>query len=685
MVRAAPQKLDRVHKVSLDWRCKMNRLSRRQLLGHSLQLAGAATGLPLLSSVRADKDEHLTSLHEVAKADEPENLSVASSDWASSTRSKNRSIIPVRQCTGKFIWCGGEAKPYHLYLFARHSFELSVTPSTGQLHITASDRYVLFVNGAYLGRGPARSDPRRKSYDTYNVTTHLKPGRNIIAVRAFHYGETQGPTQSGNFWTVGERTGLWVQLEIEDSSGHIETIGTNSSWRVCPAQGWDRSGTGVNPTLCTVYDASKDPSNWMNVDFDDSAWEEAYVIPPVSLEWVLLEGRDTPMMEEHESFPQRIIEVGEVIDFGLRGQTDIFEVLNTEIHFPAEHAVIKSPDAVLRNDGRKAEFQGKFAGVKGIRAPYLILDFGRQLFGFPRVRLSAGRGAILDMTYGEQLQNGRMPFGYHRGDRYITRDGEQTWELSEYKQFRYLQLTLRSTFSPIQVESVSVNEYCCPARQRGRFTCSDQMMTKLWQACVDTTYLSMEDTIVCDACRERTVFYVGDGGHGILGVYIGYGDIPLTDHFLRFYPLSERGTGRLQILYPPENPWNHSIPQFYSQWSARVREHYLFAGRRAVLDELYPSVQRQIDWYEPLRDGMGLLRDLPGWNWCDWTPIDIRGANFATNAIYVKGLEDAAWLADQVKRVGDARRWRKIAEEVRNALRLNFWNAEKGFYEDSYH
>jgi len=663
----------------------MRQISRRSLLGH---LAGAAGGLPLARQVAAGKDEPILPEQELP-TDRGSVRAPGGGSAEAAVLPKRASIVPVRHWVGRFVWIDGDANPYHFYLFARRNFDLSQPPSSARLHITASDRYILFVNGAYLGRGPARSDPRRKSYDTYDLTAHLKGGRNVIAVRAYEYGYTQGPPAvSGNTWTVGERAGLWAQLEMQTGSGNPQIIGTDSSWRVRPAQGWDRSVKGIAcPIGCTVYDARIDPVNWTATDFDDSTWQPAWVIPDTSLEWVLLEARDIPMMEEQEIFPERLLEVGEVIDVGLPGQTDIKGLLNAEVHYPLQYAMSREAEAVLHKGGKSAEFQGKFAGVNGIRAPYLIVDFGRQVFGFPRIRLTAEEGTILDMTYGQHQQGGRMPFpfGYPMADRYTTRDGMQTWELPEYKQFRYLHLTLRSTYSPIHVESVSVNGYTYPAAQRGRFTCSDALLTALWEACIDTTYLSMEDMLVCDACRERAVFYLGDGGHGMHGVYVGYGDLPLTDHVLRFYPLSERGDDRLQILYPPENAWNHSIPNFYMQWSARVREHLLFTGRRTVLEELYPSVQRQIDWYEPHRDQMGVLRDLPGWNWVDWTPTDVRGANFATNAWYVKGLEDAAWLADQMAQPRDARRWRRTADEVRRALRLNFWNEQKGWYEDSHY
>lgn len=682
----------RTEKIGLGGLANVKRISRRKLLGQSLGLAGiAAAGLPVPAQIVVQQNGQAQSFQSQSEANAAtmEAPPAAAKDLPSKAEVRQKLVLPVRQSTGKFIWCRGEAKPQNFHLFARRTFEIDRAPSSVQLRITASDRYAVFVNATYLGRGPARSDPRRKSYDIYDVTSHLKAGRNVVAVQAYYYGYTQGPPAvSGNSWTIGERAGLWAQLEIQVSAGETKILGTDHFWRVHPAQGWNRRVKGVAcPIGCTVYDAGADRADWMTTSFDDSDWEEASVIPDVELEWVLLEARDIPMMQVHESFPQQLIEIGEVIDVGLPGQTDIKALLNAEIHFPLETAVARQPKAVLQRDGRSAEFQGTFTGAKGIRAPYIILDFGRQIFGFPRIRLSAEKGAMLDMTYGQEIYRGRMPFpiGYPMADRYITKEGEQTWELPEYKQFRYLHLTFRSMFSPIRIESISVDEYRYPAPQRGRFACSDPLLTKLWQACIDTTYLSMEDVIVCDACRERAVFTVGDGGHGIHGVYVGYGDLALVDHHLRLYSLSERGTGRLQTLYPPENPWNHSIPQFYSQWSARLREHLLFTGRRELLEELYISMRQQIDWYEPHRDGMGVLRDLPGWNWFDWAPVDVRGANFATNALYVKGLEDAAWLAEQMQQPGDAKRWSGIAAELRTALRLNFWNDQKGWYEDSHY
>ncbi len=611
---------------------------------------------------------------------------------------------PVGHVEGKWIWIEGEDKPYNLFLLARRTFDLAAAPDAAELHITASDRYLIYVNGTYLGRGPARSDPRLKTFDTYDVAGLLQPGRNVIAVRAYHYGLLDtGPgipghtrpdtpygwgTVSGNGYTIGERAALWAQLEIPHDDGEPLVIGTDDSWRMNPARGWRRDAPPVNSGLVgsnEVYDANVDSPDWVEAEFDDSCWERAWLIPPSTYEWNRLEARDIPMIVEREAFPARIAKVGEIIDLGGYGHTRVWETLTTDTHYPLECAVAADVESVLSAEPDLARFQGRFGSGKGIRAPYLIVDFGRQVFGFPRVRLEADAGAILDLTYGQQLLNDRVPAALSYADRYVTKSGEQVWEAAEYKQFRYLHLTIRSTYAPVHIQSISLNEYVYPAEQRGRFECSDPVLTAVWQACVETTYLHMEDTIVCDAYRERLPWATGDGSHGLHGAFMAYGALPLTDRFLRQFITSARGDGMIQTVFPRDNPTWHGHRQFMLQWSTRIREHFMFTGRRALLDQAYTSVRDQVDWYEPHRDDLGLLRNLPEKNWMDWVPVDLRGANFSTNALYVHALEDAAWLADQVGVRDDARRWRSIAAEVRQAMRDVFWNAELGLYEDSHY
>src|SRR5262249_53053712 len=161
------------------------------------------------------------------------------------------------------------------------------------------------------------------------------------------------------------------------ADGKAEVIGTDDSWLPYRARAWNRGVKEINSLVGSteVYDANADPVDWMATEFDDSKWEEAFVIPPRQSDWSLLEARDVPMMREEEVFPVQVVETGEVIDQSTPAQVDIPELLNEEVHLPLENAVVKGAGELLRRDSQPAEFQSKFVQEKGIRAPYIIVDF----------------------------------------------------------------------------------------------------------------------------------------------------------------------------------------------------------------------------------------------------------------------------------------------------------------------
>ena len=600
-------------------------------------------------------------------------------------------LTAVSHWPARWIWTDGDPKPRHCYLMARRSFGLDAAAAQAQLHISAADRYVLWINGRYLGRGPARSDPRRKSYDTYDVAAHLTTGRNAIAVQAYHYGMegsrgTGWGSSSGSSYSVGERAGLWAQLDLTLADGAARTIGTDADWVLLPARGWRRDVEVSNNLVgyIEVYDAGADPVDWTELDYDDSGWAGAVELSGSDVEWFVFEKREIPLMEERMVYPREIVDVGETIDLGRAGQIDIPELLYSEPHLRLEHAMMHEASAALEPDESAASLQSVFAPGEGVRAPFLVVDFGRQLFGFPRLDFDAPAGAILDVTYGQQMLGGRIPAALRYGDRVIAREGRQTWQVAEYRQFRYLHLTVRSRHAPVRLQSIGLNEYRYPAEVRGQFECSDEVLTKLWTACVDTMESHIEDTLVCDSYRERVPWSAGDGSHGGQFTYVAWGDLPVVDRYFRMFTLSDRGDGNLMMAFPPSFWPTHVNQHFMLQWSTRIRENYLYAGRRWVLDELYPSVRRQIDWFVPHRDRTtGLLTWVHPLYHIDWTPNDFRGASVITNCLYVASLEDAAALADAMGRDDDAVRWREIARHVRTAVRGSFWNESRGLYVDA--
>jgi hypothetical protein len=58
---------------------------------------------------------------------------------------------------------------------------------TARLHVSADERYELFLDGERLGRGPERGAPDVWFFESYAVD--LKPGRHILAARVWALGD----------------------------------------------------------------------------------------------------------------------------------------------------------------------------------------------------------------------------------------------------------------------------------------------------------------------------------------------------------------------------------------------------------------------------------------------------------------------------------------------------------------
>jgi alpha-L-rhamnosidase len=112
----------------------------------------------------------------------------------------------------------------------RQTVDLQVVPAKAPTRITADSRYVLWVNGHEVGRGPARSQPYRQRYDSYDLAPYLSVGANVIAVLVTYYGRAM------SFWQPpppGSNTdaALVFEAQVSNQKHSSQTIVGGSSGR----------------------------------------------------------------------------------------------------------------------------------------------------------------------------------------------------------------------------------------------------------------------------------------------------------------------------------------------------------------------------------------------------------------------------------------------------------------------
>lgn len=602
---------------------------------------------------------------------------------------------------GRFIWDDGEARPFHAFRLFRRTFTLAAAPSEAVLHLTAADRYVLYVNGVYLGHGPARSvGPQWMSYDSHDVTPHLRAGHNTIAVQAYFHG-------CRNSWSANQRAGLFAQLEWRSGAGERQVLGSDAEWR------W-RAMAGYSPDvgLINIYigyvnevlDGRVDPADWMRPDFDDSGWAPAVPVStkgPISQRscWRLLEPRLTPRLRERAIAIAHIVRVGEIQELPANAFSaqQVPERLAQEPHVALERAVVEHAESPLPGGSGRV----RMASTPE-RSALLILDIGPPVLGRPVLEFEAPAGAVIDVACVHQLTDGRagtLGQASRIGDRYIAREGRQIWRPYFVRLVRYLQVVVRDAPAGVVFHRIGVDAVEYPCDRRGAFACSDPVLTRLWEAGVNSAFLHMEDAMTLDVVRERVAYLLcGEIEQVHLAAWAGFGDLDITfqgfrqttrsqlpDGLLAFF-IGSSGLSSLGCKDDPRDPTSGAnpttIPNYSFFYAGAVWRYHLRSARPGFLAEHYPALVRIADWCERQADDTGLLYNMADWVWFDWMKNDLRGASTAVNALYAQMLTDTAQVAEALELPREAARWRARAEGVRAQLRATHWNAARGLFAD---
>ena len=161
-----------------------------------------------------------------------------------------------------------EAKDAGLYLF-RKKINLESVPSDFIIHISADNKYKLFVNEKLVSVGPSWGDIDNWNYDMLNLAPYLKAGDNIISAQVWNEGAHKAVAQ------FSYQTGFWLQGTDEMTI----TLNTNDTW-ICIE---DKSYTPIAQYVNGYYaagagekiDMNAAIKNWKSLNFDDRDWLKA--------------------------------------------------------------------------------------------------------------------------------------------------------------------------------------------------------------------------------------------------------------------------------------------------------------------------------------------------------------------------------------------------------------------------
>ena len=104
----------------------------------------------------------------------------------------------------------------------RKTFELKEQPESFVIHVSADNRYRLFINGEPVSFGPARGDILNWRYETVDIAKYLQKGDNTLASVVWNFGEHRALAQ----FTI--RTAFILQGNTENE----DVVNTGGDWLV---------------------------------------------------------------------------------------------------------------------------------------------------------------------------------------------------------------------------------------------------------------------------------------------------------------------------------------------------------------------------------------------------------------------------------------------------------------------
>jgi hypothetical protein len=175
-------------------------------------------------------------------------------------------------CRATWVWPVDFYEMHNTYAQFRRDFRLPRVPDKAPFHITADQCYRLYVNGEYVGRGPARGFQVSWPYDEYDLAPHLVRGHNWISVEA--YNSAISTFQYLYQGVAGFLcAGLWGKTEV--------LSGDDWMMRGCPAHKRDTARLSMQLNFQEHVDARLDDQSWIRS-------------PRAPTDWEQLNGRDRP-------------------------------------------------------------------------------------------------------------------------------------------------------------------------------------------------------------------------------------------------------------------------------------------------------------------------------------------------------------------------------------------------------
>jgi len=584
-----------------------------------------------------------------------------------------------------------DAPPAPLVTAYKREFSVAEKASV-RIHVSADERYELFLDGERIGRGPERGAPHWWYFETYDL--ELEQGAHGLVARVWSLGGKFAPTAQ-----MSVAPGFLVAPEGDE---FYKLLGTGiAPWEVMLLDGFSYTpgilsfGVGYNVDI----DGSRLPWGWERGEC--AGWVAAKPGEAAKSGYYANLCKDSHML-----YPAT-----------LPAMLDIPRQIGTVRH--AAH--VAGPDTrplqifgAESDAGMAARWQGLLSGQAALAIPprttlRVIVDLDDYYCAYPQITTTGGNGSLVRLHWAEAVFNAPDARSDHKnpgdskgnrndiegkyfigvGDIFRPDGGDlRSFQPLWWMSGRYVEIFVQTADEPLTISNLVFFETRYPLELESCFEFEKSelerclpIMVRAMQMCAHETYF--------DCPYYEQLMYVGDTRLEVLSHYAMQNDSRLPRKAVHLFDISRVPKGLTLCRYPSANL--SFIPPFSLWWVAMVHDLALWRGERDQVKKTMPFCRSVLDLFLGHINDDGVLQAPEGWNFMDWVQTWSWGCppdgECSVNSVqgwqlaHVLGL--AARVEDWLGEPELAGRWRKHAQALAENLRKVFWDEERGLFADN--
>ena len=565
----------------------------------------------------------------------------------------------------------------------RKQFDVADGDGSLVFDVSADERFVLFLDGKFVARGPNRGTVENWQYQTY-IATDLKPGRHIFDAYVQRLGDFAPLAQlsyRGGF--VFKANGAYdAKLTTGKTDWEVGLVsGVRSIGKDKAAGAW---GTGSQFEIVGCGPYSGEPAEWKKAAVVRGA---AGAKGPR-----IYGGRTSGWM----LFPSQIPDQTEVVD--VPGQ----------VKAVAKGAEFRSTHVYTADEAKETIDLEKPFTVPANARMQLAWDLGRYYCAYPDVVLSGGKGAKFAICFAEASHRGDnhlktsepnardLIVGRYLpafGDTFVS-DGRKGAKFSApwFRCGKWVRIDIETKDEPLTVDSVAIIESRYPVEMESVFTSPDdsslgairEISARAMQMCCH------EMLFDCPFYEQQ--MYPGDTRVQLNVLSAMSRDDRMVKRAMEIYDLNTRDDGQCPFNFPTRGTQEGA--SYTLCYLLMYGDYVMNHADREWLRARLPGLRKSMAGMEYYENKDGLLEDIPGWNFMDWvvgwesdgTAPGCRfgdGVNAEINLYWNLAMRSAAAVERALGNELQAKYWEGKSEKLKQAIIKAFWDEKRGIFADT--